>query len=111
MCIRDRYGIYYRIDQTGSGNGYPRLNSNVSVYYRGTLLDGTVFDERTRAEGPITFSLTRVIQGWQISIPRLQENGVGTFIIPSVYAYGTRSTDDIPRNSVLIFEVELINFN
>jgi FKBP-type peptidyl-prolyl cis-trans isomerase FkpA len=100
-------GIYYKITQPGTG-GSPNLYSNVSVLYKGYLLDGTVFDEAT---SKVTFPLSNLITGWQIAIPMLQKGGKGTFIIPSNLGYGGRATGSIPANSVLIFDITLVDFN
>lgn len=99
-------GIYYKITKTGSG-GSPNASSDVSVLYKGYLTDGTVFDEATTE---ISFPLSNLITGWQIAIPMLQKGGKGTFIIPSGLGYGSRSTGSIPANSVLIFEITLVDF-
>lgn len=99
-------GIYYKITNTGSG-GSPNINSDVSVLYKGYLTDGTVFDE---AKKEVSFPLSNLITGWQIAIPMLQKGGKGTFIIPSDLGYRSRSAGSIPANSVLIFEITLVDF-
>ncbi|HQU59879.1 MAG TPA: FKBP-type peptidyl-prolyl cis-trans isomerase, partial [Saprospiraceae bacterium] len=105
---RHSSGIYYIIEEPGSG-GSPNIGSEVQVRYKGYLLDGTVFDE-TQGSQTAIFFLSNVIQGWQISIPLLMKGGKGKFIIPSQLAYGRYDRPGIPGNSVLIFEVELVNF-
>jgi FKBP-type peptidyl-prolyl cis-trans isomerase FkpA len=101
-------GVYYIITKEGAG-GHPNLLSNVTVKYKGYLLNGEVFDETTGSD-TATFPLQGVIEGWQIAIPLLQRGGKGTFFIPSHLGYGSQSVPGIPRNSVLVFDVELINF-
>lgn len=100
-------GIWYKILVPGSG-GSPNLNSQVTVNYKGYLLSGQVFDQTTGS--PREFPLNGLIQGWQISIPLLQKGGKGTFLIPSALGYGSFSQGNIPANSVLAFEIELVNF-
>ena len=103
---RDESGLYYAIDVEGAGDS-PTINDEVTVNYRGTLLeDGTPFDSGNN----VTFPLTGVIRGWQIGIPKLRAGGSGTLYIPSELAYGTRQVGVIPPNSVLIFEVDLLDF-
>lgn len=102
-------GIYYYIQDTGFG-GNPDINSSVTVYYRGTLLDGSEFDAVQRPSSPISFPLASVIAGWQIGIPLFQKGGKGVLYIPSALGYGSRATGSIPKNSVLIFDVELVDF-
>lgn len=99
-------GIYYNITKTGTG-GSPNIYSDISVLYKGYLTDGTVFDEATTA---VSFSLSGLIDGWKIAIPMLQKGGKGTFIIPSSLGYGSRAVGSIPANSVLIFEITLVDF-
>lgn len=103
-------GIYYKLDPAGDAANHPTLQSTVKVHYRGTLLDGKQFDSSYDRGEPIEFPLTGVIQGWQKGIPLLGKGGKGTFIIPSPLAYGENSpSPDIPANSVLVFEVELLD--
>jgi len=99
-------GLYYVINTNGNGN-VPNINSIVTVAYKGTLTDGTIFDQ-SDASG-LTFPLTNVIQGWQEGIPLFSEGGSGILLIPSALGYGNQSIGNIPANSVLIFEVTLIN--
>lgn len=101
-------GIYYIIEEPGQGE-HPTLDSEVEVRYKGSLLDGFVFDETT-GEDTVKFSLNELIAGWQIAIPLLKPGGKGWFIIPSVLAYGPSRIGPIPANSVLIFEIELVSF-
>jgi FKBP-type peptidyl-prolyl cis-trans isomerase FkpA len=101
-------GLYYTIEDPGSG-GSPDQNSIVEVRYKGYLLDGTVFDE-TSGSSTVSFSLSILIEGWQIGIPLMQKGGSGTFFLPSSLGYGNNQVGDIPPNSVLIFEIELVDF-
>jgi len=101
-------GIFYIITTEGTGN-HPTLSSNVTVKYRGKLLNGNVFDETVGNE-TITFPLQSLIEGWQIAIPLLKKGGKGTFWIPSTLGYGDAALPGIPKNSVLVFDIELVNF-
>ena len=104
-------GIYYNITQEGTGTEMPTSDSNVEVKYRGYLVDGTTFDQTTGDETR-TFALSGVIPGWQTAIKLLKKGGKGTFYIPSALGYGANPPSfAIPRNAVLIFDVELIDFN
>ena len=99
-------GLYYVIETTGNGV-FPNIYSTVTVAYTGMLTDGTVFDQSSSAG--ISFPLTNVIQGWQEGIPMFSEGGSGKLLIPSALGYGNRAVGNIPENSVLIFDVELID--
>lgn len=102
---RHSSGLYFNITEVGTGS-HPTPYSTVEVYYKGYLTNGNVFDQTT--DKSISFSLSGVIEGWQIGIPLLREGGKGQFFIPSGLAYGDRAIGSIPANSVLIFEVDLI---
>lgn len=101
-------GLYYIITAEGAGN-HPNLNSKVTVRYKGKLTDGTVFDQTT-GSFTATFGLSSLIEGWQIGIPLLKPEGKGTFFLPSALGYGNQATANIPANSVLIFDIELVSF-
>ncbi len=97
-------GLHYIIEEEGIGN-YPTLNSIVKVDYKGYLLNGDVFDEGVVNDYP----LYRYIDGWQEGMQFFKEGGEGILLIPSGLGYGSASKPDIPANSVLIFDVDLIN--
>ncbi len=101
-------GLFYRIDSLGNGEN-PTLSSDVTVRYKGYLLNGTVFDE-TPAGVERTFPLNGLIEGWQIGIPLLDKGGSGTFFLPSRQGYGSFPPPGIPVNAVLIFEIDLVDF-
>ena len=103
-------GLYYVIDEAGSG-GAPTTSNEVDVYYKGSLLNGTVFDETDPQGNPLTILLGATIQGWQEGIPLFEKGGKGLLLIPSSLGYGSRAVGSIPANSVLIFEIELVDFN
>lgn len=99
-------GLYYVITSQGTGV-QPNANSNVTVSYKGTLKDGTLFDQSAAAG--TTFGLSNVIKGWQEGIPYFKKGGKGMLLIPSALGYGAQATGSIPANSVLIFDINLIN--
>ncbi len=99
-------GLYYVIETSGNGV-FPNIYSTVTVSYTGMLTDGTVFDQSSSAG--ISFPLTNVIQGWQEGIPLFSEGGTGKLFIPSALGYGNNAIGSIPANSVLIFDIELLD--
>ncbi|MBF26126.1 MAG: peptidylprolyl isomerase [Flavobacteriales bacterium] len=103
-------GLKYIMIEEGKGN-FPKSGQNVSVHYSGYLLDGTKFDSSYDREEPITFPLGqgRVIPGWDEGIGLLKIGGKAKFIIPPNLGYGSRAVGPIPANSILIFDVELVN--
>lgn len=98
-------GLYYVITSQGSG-AQPNSTSSVTVNYKGYLTNGTVFDQ-SRSSG-VSFSLNNVIKGWQEGIPYFKKGGKGVLLIPSALAYGSQAKANIPANSVLIFDIELL---
>lgn len=101
-------GMYIVVDAPGEGEERPTLDDEVTIFYKGYLLDGFQFDG-TQAD-PATFPLSQLIQGWQIGIPEFGKGGKGKLIIPSDLAYGDRTNGDIPGGSTLMFEIELIDW-
>ena len=101
-------GINDIIETEGTGE-HPTINDQVKVHYKGTLLNGTQFDSSYDRGEPITFPLKGVVKGWQEGIPLLKKGGKGKLIIPSSLAYGERARTSIPANSVLVFDVELLD--
>ena len=101
-------GLYYIIEEEGTG-GHPSASSNVTVRYKGYLLDGTVFDE-TSGSATATFTLGNLIPGWKEGIPLLQKGGKGKFFLPSKLAYGRGGSGSIPPNTPIAFDIELVNF-
>lgn len=99
-------GLYYVIDNAGSGI-QPLSNSTVVVKYKGYFIDGTVFDQSTNAGAE--FNLSQVIEGWKEGIPLFKKGGSGKLLIPSKLGYGTSAKTNIPANSVLIFDITLLN--
>lgn len=101
--------LYYIISDPG-GAAKPNLCSNVLAEYKGYLPDGTEFEQSE--EGGNGFALASVIKGWQEGIPLFGVNGNGTLLIPSKLAYGDSPQPGslIPENSVIIFDITLLNF-
>ena len=109
-AIRTEFGVYYLIDSVGDGSGlFPNGASTVRVHYRGYLLDGTEFDAGNFDDIPLNFILPSTIAGWQIGMPYFEKGSKGRLFIPSFYGYGTQTLSNIPANSVLLFDVKLVN--
>lgn len=101
-------GVQYEILKEGSGKQVSGLSDQVTAHYHGTLTNGKVFDSSVKRGEPITFPLTGVIKGWQELIPLMEEGEKIRAYIPPHMAYGNRPRANIPANSLLIFEIELI---
>jgi len=98
-------GLYYVIENQGTG-GTCNSFSTVKVSYKGYFTDGTVFDQSNSAG--ISFGLQQVIKGWTEGIPYFKEGGNGILLVPSALGYGSGNNNGIPGNSVLIFDVKLL---
>lgn len=101
-------GLQYEVIKSGSG-AKPTPANTVKVHYHGTLTDGTVFDSSVERNEPIEFSVTGVIPGWVEALQLMSVGDKWRLTIPAELAYGPRSTGKIPGNSVLLFEVELLD--
>lgn len=97
-------GLQYEVLTMGEGNK-PNAEDVVTVKYKGTLVDGTVFDETT---DPVRFALLTAIPGWEEGLRLMPEGSTFRFTIPSDLAYGKDGAGDIPGDTALIFEVELV---
>ena len=100
--------MYIQIEREGSKEK-PTKSSDVTIHYKGYLLDHTVFDQ---TDGDArTFPLGALITGWQIGIPYIGKGGKCKLIIPPHIGYGSNAMGDIPANSPLVFDIELVDFN
>lgn len=106
QALRHESGVYYQIIKPGTGNITYTGNTRVTVNYVGKFLSGTGFDQ---SAAPVSFNLGGVIVGWQIGVPLIQKGGKIRLIIPSGYAYGVNARQGIPANSILDFDIELID--
>ena len=100
-------GLQYRVLKEGEGNS-PGKTDRVKVHYAGRLIDGTEFDSSIKRGEPSSFGLNQVIKGWTEGLQLMKVGSKFEFFIHPKIAYGTRPKPNIPSNSLLIFEVELL---
>jgi FKBP-type peptidyl-prolyl cis-trans isomerase FklB len=101
-------GLQYKVLAEGSGK-IPKASDNVTVNYKGTLINGTEFDSSYKRGKPTTFQVDKVIRGWTEALQLMKEGSKWQLFIPLELGYGERGAEPVPPNSVLIFEVELIS--
>jgi FKBP-type peptidyl-prolyl cis-trans isomerase FklB len=100
-------GLQYEVLTEGSGAS-PTAADQVTVNYKGTLLDGTEFDNSYKRGQPITFALNGVIPGWTEGLQLMTPGSKYRFWIPYNLGYGANGYSSIPGGALLVFEVELI---
>lgn len=102
-------GLQYREVKAGTGRT-PKATDKVTTHYKGTLLDGSVFDSSYERGEPATFPVNGVIAGWTEALQLMKEGAVWELFIPSNLAYGARGAGGkIGPHATLVFTVELIS--
>ncbi len=101
-------GLQYKIFTEGSGKT-PKASDQVTVNYKGTLIDGSEFDSSYKRGTPATFRVDKVVRGWTEALQLMKEGSKWQLFIPPELAYGDRGSGPIPPNTPLLFEVELIS--
>lgn len=93
----------------GTGEEVPK-DARITAHYTGALCkDGTIFQSSHDFGEPVTFGLTQVIKGWTEGVPGMKVGGTRRLVIPSQMAYGSvRAAANIPPNSDLVFDIELV---
>ena len=103
-------GLQYLVKVEGTGEKVKDATDTVKVVYTGKLIDGTVFDSNDgEGKQPIEFPLENVIPGWTEGLQLMSVGSEYTFFIPSELAYGPQDAGFIPANSVLVFDVKLLD--
>jgi FKBP-type peptidyl-prolyl cis-trans isomerase FklB len=102
-------GLQYKVIAEGAGK-MPTLNDTVTTNYRGTLIDGTEFDNSYKRGEPATFPVSGVIPGWTEALQHMKVGAKWQLFVPSNLGYGERGAGQtIGPNATLIFEVELLS--
>jgi len=101
-------GLQYKVLSEGKG-AQPKPTDQVTVNYRGTLIDGTEFDSSYKRGQPVTFPVNEVIKAWSEALPLMKTGAKWQLFVPANLAYGEHGAGrDIPPNATLLFEVELV---
>jgi FKBP-type peptidyl-prolyl cis-trans isomerase FklB len=101
-------GLQYKVLKAGTGKT-PTAKDSVKVHYKGTLINGTVFDSSIERGQPAEFGVTQVIAGWTEALQLIKVGDKWQLYIPGKLAYGERGAGEkIGPNTTLLFEVELL---
>jgi FKBP-type peptidyl-prolyl cis-trans isomerase FklB len=101
-------GLQIQVLKQGAGKS-PGKTDTVKVHYTGTFVDGRIFDSSVQRKEPAEFPVNRVIPGWSEALQKMKVGDKWKIFIPSELAYGEDGSPPvIPPNSVLVFEVELL---
>jgi len=100
-------GLQYKVLLQGEGP-IPKETDTVATHYRGSLIDGTEFDSSYKRGEPATFPVNGVIKGWTEALLQMPVGSKWQLFIPSDIAYGEKGRPQIPPNSTLLFDIELI---
>jgi FKBP-type peptidyl-prolyl cis-trans isomerase len=103
-------GLQYKVVREGNGD-IPQEGDRVTVHYTGKLINGKVFDSSVERGEPATFGIEQVIPGWTEALQLMPVGSKWELYVPSDLGYGARRDPQgkIPANSVLIFEIELLD--
>lgn len=104
-------GLQYEVLVKGDGTVHPNADSNVTVHYHGTLIDGTIFDSSVDRGESVSSDLNKVVPGWSEAVQLMVKGDKFRFYMPSEIAYKDRAIGKIPAGSLLIFDIELISIN
>lgn len=102
-CSRSDSGLYYKILEPGEGDNI-LFQDVVSFSYKGSFLSGEVFDEEKK---PVEFAVKDLIGAWKEIMLELKPGAKAYLIAPPHLGYGDRKLDDIPPNSILVYELEI----
>lgn len=109
--ITTESGLQYEVIKAGAADGaQPKVTDQVTVHYEGKLTDGTVFDSSIERGAPVDFPVSGVIAGWVEALQLMRVGDKWKLTVPSDLAYAAGSPSPlIPPNSILVFEMELLD--
>lgn len=102
-CEKSPSGLYYKIIEPGEGENI-RFQDVVSFSYKGSFLNGEVFDNEKK---PVEFEVKDLIGAWKEIMLELKPGAKAFLVAPPYLGYGDRKLDDIPANSILVFDMEI----
>ena len=103
-------GLHYVVLNSGDINSKsPELSDTITAHFHGTLTDGTVFWSSVKSNEPLTIQLSGLIEGCQKAISLMKVNDKWRVYIDPSMAYGDEGRPGIPSNSILVFDIELLD--
>lgn len=105
---RSESGMYFSIVNEGDGEDYIRLTDNVTFTYRGSFITGEVF-QIIKEQEALSFQVRELIVGWQEALSLLKNHGKINIIMPPHLGYGSKETGLIKPNSILVYELEVLD--
>ena len=103
-------GLHYAVLNSGDINSKsPELSDTITAHFHGTLTDGTVFWSSVESNEPLTIQLSGLIEGCQKAISLMKVNDKWRVYIDPSMAYGDEGRPGIPSNSILVFDIELLD--
>lgn len=103
-CTKSDSGLYFDIKEQGEGE-LIQFRDKVSFTYTGSFLDGEVFDEQKE---PVEFTVSELIPAWKEIMLQMKKGGKVFLIAPPQLGYGTNELDDIPKSSILVYDLEIV---
>ena len=103
-------GLHYAVLDSGDiSSKSPELSDTITAHFHGTLTDGTVFWSSVESNEPLTIQLSGLIEGCQKAISLMKVNDIWRVYIDPSMAYGDEGRPGIPSNSILVFDIELLD--
>jgi len=100
-------GLLYKVIRSGTGPAVQKNSDVATVYYKGTLITGKVFDQQTT--DPVQLPVGGVIPGWTEALKLMKTGDVWEIVIPAELGYGSEGAgDSIPPDQVLVFQLQLV---
>lgn len=105
QCEKSASGLYYKILEEGEGD-FIQFTNKVLVKYKGTFLDGEVFDEQTE---PVELPVAEQMNAWKELMIQLKKGSKAFMVVSPQLGYGQYEVEKIPSNSILVFELEVVD--
>jgi FKBP-type peptidyl-prolyl cis-trans isomerase FkpA len=105
-CTKSESGLYYKIIEEGEGD-FIQFKDEVSFKYKGEFLDGEVFDNRM--DSALTANVTEQIAAWKELMLQLKKGSKAFMVVPPHLGYGPYEIPAIPSNSILVFNLEIVD--